>query len=751
MFTCKSTPQTVALSRRCDRAVDCVDGSDEADCRCVDYLRAARPDAVCDGSPDCLDGSDEADCALCAADQYTCWQSPGTPCLPRGQECDGAQDCANGEDEEHCLALTDGARLQLDAAGLPVLQREGVVARKVHGVWRPVCSGLHGSSRSVSSWATDACVALGFGGWESVNDSLVEERPLVLSTPRVLPLDGPLPMPAADKLTDNLIGGAPTLEGLAKGGICMGLRVRCAPNIDGTPSTFLHQPSRQAATAALSASQAASLGLYAWPWHAEIMAEGIPIGGTGALVTESWVMASAESLVGVDPSREYLTVLLGGPRSELGVTGPYEQARRVDALVPIPSSSAVMLHLDRPAVLTRHVRPTGLPEWYALANKALSCVAVGRGSTGSWETVHLKHLASCSEGAGYGRTCFLGPDSSSCASGQHLRGAVPWSGVVACRTHSGWHPTAVYSVPDQCGLTGKQAFDAVHFMLRYVRNTIDGVTVVQPSLAPSCAGLRCPLGRCLPPSSVCNGAAECRWAADENIAVCGALRKACEPGGQPQSCVCRVGEVRCASGVGCVDQHRWCDGRVDCADGSDEPANCTCAAFLAVTRPALLCDGRRQCWDRTDEQPDLCPCSPERFLCAKSGQCVAPEVVCDGFQDCPGGEDEQFCFSVESLDPARTGGSVTRRSFGAWHSYCGPGGDVVADAACSSVVGLTRARSASLANATLAVLPEYDSFSGARLNDRCTVAIRGPGPIVNLRAVQLAADTPCTQTVVTCQ
>lgn len=57
-----------------------------------------------------------------------------------------------------------------------------------------------------------------------------------------------------------------------------------------------------------------------------------------------------------------MTVLLGGPRSELGVTGPYEQARRVDAIVRVPSSSAVMLRLERPAILTKHVRSTG--EWH---------------------------------------------------------------------------------------------------------------------------------------------------------------------------------------------------------------------------------------------------------------------------------------------------------------------------------------------------------------------------------------------------
>ncbi|XP_034249333.1 uncharacterized protein LOC117650158 isoform X2 [Thrips palmi] len=768
-FACKRTPQVVAASRRCDRAVDCVDGTDEMECRCADYLRVSRPDALCDGSPDCLDGSDEQGCALCPQGQYRCWQSPGSPCIPHGLECDGALDCPNGEDEAHCLALTDGVSLQVDSSGLPVLQREGVVARKVHGLWRPICDGVHGSARSVSSWAADTCVALGFSGWESVNDTLVEERPLVLSSPRIVPLEGPLQVAGVDKPVNlNLIPG---LGGIANGGLCTGIRVRCAPGVDGAPGNFIQIPGaasgsseglpegrgtvqglRQVYSTAQACSKAPGLahqgGLFAWPWHAEVLVEGMPSLATGALVTDSWVLASASALGSLDPSRSYVTVLLGGPRSELGVTGPYEQARRVDAIVRVPSTSAVLLRLERPAVLTKHVRSTGLPDWYAMVKKAMSCVAVGRGATGAWETVHLKHLPTCVDGAGYGRTCFTGPECSA----ESLPVRVPWSGVVACRTLSGWYPAAVYSVADQCGLSGSVAFDAVHFMLRHVRNIIDGDIAVPASPAPACPGLRCPVGQCLPPSSVCNGAVECRGALDESPATCEPRRIACDAGGNSRDCVCRVDEVRCASGVGCVDQRRWCDGVPDCADGSDEPANCTCAAFLARSRPALLCDGRRHCWDRTDEHPDLCTCTPDRFFCRKSGRCVAPEVVCDGYYDCPDGEDETFCYAVESLNPAMVPGSVVHRSFGSWHSYCGAG-DVAqaADTACSSVLGLSRARTATAVNATQAVLPEYDSFSEARLNARTGVALRGPGPLVTLRSKQLDANHPCTQTFVTCQ
>lgn len=191
-----------------------------------------------------------------------------------------------------------------------------------------------------------------------------------------------------------------------------------------------------------------------------------------------------------------------------------------------------------------------------MVKKAMSCVAVGRGATGAWETVHMKHLPTCTEGTGYGRTCFMGPQ---CAA-ESLAVRVPWSGVVACRAISGWYPAAVYSVADQSGLAGTVAFDAVHFMLRHVRNIIgkdndlpvnaamnlekpyvqrpflDGVVVVPTAAAPACPGLRCPGGKCLPPSSVCNGAVECRGALDESPATCGPRRMACDAGGSPHEC-----------------------------------------------------------------------------------------------------------------------------------------------------------------------------------------------------------------------
>lgn len=116
----------------------------------------------------------------------------------------------------------------------------------------------------------------------------------MLSSPRALPLEGPLPPPAADLDMDNVIAGSAPPRDMVRGSVCTGLRVRCAAGVDGPATSFLQLPGPAAAAAGLG-QDVASDGLYAWPWHAEIMLEGSPA-STGALVTESWVLASAEAL-----------------------------------------------------------------------------------------------------------------------------------------------------------------------------------------------------------------------------------------------------------------------------------------------------------------------------------------------------------------------------------------------------------------------------------------------------------------------
>lgn len=54
--------QIVDAAFRCDRKVDCEDGTDELDCTCRDYLKGKLSVLICDGKADCEDLSDEQKC-----------------------------------------------------------------------------------------------------------------------------------------------------------------------------------------------------------------------------------------------------------------------------------------------------------------------------------------------------------------------------------------------------------------------------------------------------------------------------------------------------------------------------------------------------------------------------------------------------------------------------------------------------------------------------------------------------------------
>lgn len=50
------------INKKCNKHLDCEDGTDEEDCTCRDYLLNFQPTAICDGHLDCDDEMDEKDC-----------------------------------------------------------------------------------------------------------------------------------------------------------------------------------------------------------------------------------------------------------------------------------------------------------------------------------------------------------------------------------------------------------------------------------------------------------------------------------------------------------------------------------------------------------------------------------------------------------------------------------------------------------------------------------------------------------------
>ncbi|XP_056594756.1 SCO-spondin [Triplophysa dalaica] len=93
--------------------------------------------------------------------------------------------------------------------------------------------------------------------------------------------------------------------------------------------------------------------------------------------------------------------------------------------------------------------------------------------------------------------------------------------------------------------------------------------------------------------------------------------------------LCVEGQFVCRS-FGCVEAALVCDGRKDCADGSDEER---CGAVTPVPSPIT-----------PTQRPQVPrPCSVKQFSCW-SGECVSLGRRCDLRRDCADGSDEQDCF-----------------------------------------------------------------------------------------------------------
>ncbi|SPP87604.1 serine protease nudel isoform X2 [Drosophila guanche] len=183
-FVCKKMSQIVQLQMRCDRKVDCEDGTDELECSCRDYMKGSLRALICDGKADCEDLTDEQDCVGCQANEFRCPLSK--TCVPLAKRCDNSVDCQFKEDEKDCFALTNGQDVHFDIHQQPQFSSAGIFSRNAHGVWRVVCAHETGYHEHQANTADAVCALLGFKGAHYFNSSeFVSQRDVHSITPEL--------------------------------------------------------------------------------------------------------------------------------------------------------------------------------------------------------------------------------------------------------------------------------------------------------------------------------------------------------------------------------------------------------------------------------------------------------------------------------------------------------------------------------------------------------------------------------------
>ncbi|XP_033629026.1 low-density lipoprotein receptor-related protein 2-like [Asterias rubens] len=191
---------------------------------------------------------------------------------------------------------------------------------------------------------------------------------------------------------------------------------------------------------------------------------------------------------------------------------------------------------------------------------------------------------------------------------------------------------------------------------------VDGLATDEldcPVLTPCRIGYeRCPgtaghtINVCIPPEWRCDGDNDCGDHSDENVDYC-------------RETPCPSTMIKCADSFRCISGTSYCNGVRNCADGSDEPAECLTESFTCPTDHFKCANGRRcvpnqwlcdrddDCGDNSDEDDAVhsCSthvCSDEYFTCRQNrpgfSKCVALDLVCDGTSHCENAEDEDPAF-----------------------------------------------------------------------------------------------------------
>ncbi|KAG5899669.1 hypothetical protein JTB14_015159 [Gonioctena quinquepunctata] len=631
-FKCENILQLTPMRKRCNKQVDCEDGTDEANCSCADYVRNDNPTAICDGITDCFDLSDELNCGKPSVifhvdrlvkcknnSEYHCRQSG--QCIALSKRCDGVAHCLKNEDEWDCAALTDGKTLTLDSDLRPDLAMSGIITINRFGVWKPFCASAN-TSHNEASVVTDVCNLLGFEEYTGYHEYQVEERQLSV---RMRNADQPK--------GENLLGSEK----------CAGLYVKCS-NV--SLDKAIHNVRLDNVTG--------DVELYTSPWNAVIYADGI-YRCMGTVLNRRWIVTSVNCFPGITKLRRYyVAVLLGKGKAQLEVQGPHELTLRLVHVESIPNSDILLLQTDKNITFSRYVRSVFLNHRRD-RNRKEKCVAIGLQENRAMY-IRLQPVQHCFVGL----RCFESKITERCENSE------PWSGTIVCDSGNGWYPAAVYfEETGHCGLSSVRKYTSIPYHKNKILITMDQTPLEVD--APRCNGFRCELGECLHKNKICDGIPDCRSGEDEQADLCYEKETYCHRSG---NCECPTSHLQCKNSK-CVPKNTFCDRHNNCGDNSDEPDICSCRAYLELTNSSKICDGIIHCVDRSDENPKFCPCRPNTFQCISADACVANDMVCDGHNDCPNGEDELLCLNLVAKDnKSSNAGEVMSRTGGIWHPGC---------------------------------------------------------------------------------
>uniref|UniRef100_A0A0P4W7C6 Peptidase S1 domain-containing protein n=1 Tax=Scylla olivacea TaxID=85551 RepID=A0A0P4W7C6_SCYOL len=569
-FRC-SGGECISEFSRCNLVQDCRDNSDEENCTCADFLRSKFLNRkICDGIVDCWDHSDETDCEWCQPGQFIC--SGSNQCIDQTKVCDGRPDCISGEDEKTCVTIAP----DMHAADSLSYYNEGYLMVRKNGAWGKLCleNFERVTSRAAAHWTVSdlgqaVCRTLTFSDFSRV-ERQVDPTPVARPDPLLPPgyrkgiYRPDLSRNATAKPTYYKIHLTNSLAYPSRARSLATPEEGSAPGNDLTLSLEFEEtrcPKRDVLQVSCQSLQCgmrpravshraryyrsgrprhprivggSNSGPGSWPWHAALYREGeYQCGGT--LINPNWLLSAGHCFYSA--TDKYWVARLGALRRGTKFPSPYEQTRHITHIFIHPQyedtvfvNDISLLRMESPVQFTDYVRPVCLPPPGAPVRHGRLCTLVGWGQlfevgkifpdTLQEVQVPLISTAECRK-----RTVFIPlyriTNSMFCAG--YDRGGRDAclgdsGGPLMCQEPDGrWQLAGVTSNGYGCARPNRPGvYTKVASYLGWMNQVMELTKseLVVP-VRPKCAGHRCPLGQCLPQSSVCNGFVECSDGSDE--------------------------------------------------------------------------------------------------------------------------------------------------------------------------------------------------------------------------------------------
>jgi len=564
-------------------------------------------------------------------------------------------DCDLREDERYCINIANGDTVVYKEDGRPLHHTQGLLAINTRGRWRPVIT-----PRWEERMNNQICRYMGFRG--DKNYTLVEQNEY-----------------------PDLIHGELNVEFNYPGKI-RGKRQ------SGNEAFFVETMCKQSPSCGVMqlynflGSETPRFGAGIFPWHVNLYKDGKYICG-GTLVHPEWILLGFGCALKINPPLDWVVARMGGHR-DLEFRSAHDQFRRIVEITEISGSQIYLAMLDSPAEMNEYVNIICIPDkrWIP---RGTECVITGR---------HEGNLKHPYETIVTGKCNEKSNNDFELCSEQNFAGECfdSWSGALACPDSTGvYYAVGVYHT-DDCNVQHPPPDTFKPLITSVTREAIRKIitNMVHPGSNPSkiledteCkkseGKYRCPLGRCLETNKVCDGTPDCIDGSDENFRLC--LDKGPRPCRHLNQTHCEcsfANDMRCNNNI-CIDKSKFCDGKDDCGDGSDEPLGCnTCSVSMQTKEPWKICDGKIDCLDDKndmagDESTALCcpkdDFNPEiygtnRVRCSLWGlssklksistdkhlntdplQCVPYRSICDGnfgTPMCYNGADESDCLNI---------------------------------------------------------------------------------------------------------